>query len=201
ARVALADALSLSATEQQQLTLHEVVWQTPFVVAANSTAQLKLTLQPDGPHYGFTVLNDTDETLCHGMLQIHSPTRAPITDTLHQIQARCSAEPSNGAQYYSQFAQLGFEYGPSHQGIVKVWHGVSEVLTQLDLSAYAEVSDTVGYTLPPGLLDSALQSCLCLHLQQGGTGALVPFYLQHLNQWQPLSAKMWVWVRQEEGHT
>ncbi|WP_261595319.1 beta-ketoacyl synthase N-terminal-like domain-containing protein, partial [Pseudoalteromonas holothuriae] len=40
ARVALADALSLSATEQQQLTLHEVVWQTPFVVAANSTAQL-----------------------------------------------------------------------------------------------------------------------------------------------------------------
>ncbi|WP_261595558.1 polyketide synthase dehydratase domain-containing protein, partial [Pseudoalteromonas holothuriae] len=40
-----------------------------------------------------------------------------------------------------------------------------------------------------------------LHLQQGGTGALVPFYLQHLNQWQPLSAKMWVWVRQEEGHT
>ncbi|MBL4763656.1 MAG: SDR family NAD(P)-dependent oxidoreductase, partial [Gammaproteobacteria bacterium] len=201
ARVALADALSLSALEQQHLTLHDVVWQTPFVVAPKSTAQLKLVLLPEESQYSFTVMNESDTTLCHGMLQQQSTTSEPTTDTLQAIQARCNATPSSGAEYYRQFGQLGFEYGPSHQGITRVWHGAGEVLSELDLSAHTDVSGDSKYILPPGLLDSALQSCLCLHLQQGGTGALVPFHLQSLSQWQPVSAKMWVWVRTEAAHT
>jgi len=75
---------------------------------------------------------------------------------LADIQARCRTEVARDDVYRSLEAR-GLHYGPSFQGIRRLWQGKDEVLTEIQVSP-AVASDLQAYRLHPLVLDPACQS-------------------------------------------
>jgi acyl transferase domain-containing protein len=88
----------------------------------------------------------------------HQAPAAPVP--LEAIRAR-SRMDQDGATFYRDLASRGFVYGPAFQGIVHVWHGAGEMLSELQLPE--TLSASAGqYAMHPAFLDAGLQAVLAL---------------------------------------
>ncbi|MEU5786031.1 SDR family NAD(P)-dependent oxidoreductase [Micromonospora lupini] len=72
------------------------------------------------------------------------------------------AEPIDVSDLYDRLDQLGYQYGPTFQGLVAAWQRGVELFTEVRLS---DVLDRTGWTLHPALLDAALHTAA---LEPGG---------------------------------
>ncbi|MGD0511588.1 MAG: polyketide synthase dehydratase domain-containing protein, partial [Candidatus Micrarchaeaceae archaeon] len=101
---------------------------------------------------------------------------------------------------YAAFAKMGLNYGPAHQGILAIYRGEKQVLTQLRLPAIVETSQHE-YVLHPSLMDSALQASigLLVDLNHVPSKPSLPFALESLRIISPCTREMVAWVRYSEG--
>ncbi|WP_020659289.1 type I polyketide synthase [Amycolatopsis benzoatilytica] len=83
------------------------------------------------------------------------------------------AEPVPTESCYDNFAGLGFEYGPSFQGLQATWRRDGELFAEVHLPDDI-LADAGAFGLHPALLDAALHPWLLRAVDQGGAGA-VPF--------------------------
>ena len=95
---------------------------------------------------------------------------------------------------YALFKKIGLDYGISFQGIETLYYNGEEALSKISLPAQQD------YILNPGILDSALQTCLGLSFDKLDRGLALPFSVREVNIYQPLSASLWCYVRKNKHH-
>ncbi|MEU7935205.1 type I polyketide synthase [Micromonospora echinofusca] len=81
------------------------------------------------------------------------------------------AEPVEADELYATLASAGLAYGPTFQGVRRVWRRGEEILAEVALPAQAARA-AAGYGLHPALLDAALHP---IALATSSTEALLPF--------------------------
>jgi acyl transferase domain-containing protein/surfactin synthase thioesterase subunit/NADPH-dependent curcumin reductase CurA/NADP-dependent 3-hydroxy acid dehydrogenase YdfG/acyl carrier protein len=83
----------------------------------------------------------------------NGPVPKPVV--LDEIRDRCTSEISKSA-LYQQLLEMGLEYGPTFQGIERLWFRDGEALAQLRVSDTLE-KQVKDYQLYPALLDACFQ--------------------------------------------
>ncbi|WP_454199302.1 type I polyketide synthase [Nocardia sp. Marseille-Q1738] len=74
------------------------------------------------------------------------------------------------AEYYQVFTALGYQYGPTFQGMKNVWRRGEEILAEIMLPD--SVGDADKYGLHPALLDAAMQTMIAAVELTGVNGGL-----------------------------
>ncbi len=123
-----------------------------------------------------------------------SCTVAPLTTptstvtSLDFAQRRCTGEVA-ADEHYAACRQRGIDYGPRFRTVASLWHGPGEALVFV-----RQAADTIGgpqETLPPSMLDGALQAALCLVHAQAGAGTFLPVSIARLEVRAPLDRELW----------
>ena len=181
--------------------LTDVVWARPLRVAGR--CEVELAVYPAAADAAdFAVYCGDRETGLHaqGRAVWRDDALAPVLPLeLAALRAGCAEELSPAA-CYATFEAMGLVYGEAHRGLAWVGRGrdaagARYVLAQVRLAD--RVSATVpDYVLHPGLLDSALQASVGLWGEGDAARAALPFALERLEVWSPISAEAWVQVRE-----
>ncbi|MGU8077188.1 SDR family NAD(P)-dependent oxidoreductase [Burkholderia pyrrocinia] len=108
-----------------------------------------------------------------------------------------STRELDGAACYPELAALGFDYGPEHRRIERLWTGGAGVLAAL---REPDAAAREAFVVHPGVFDAALQAALGLAPEEGtAQAAAVPFALERFALHTRVPAgPLWAWVRQRE---
>ncbi|MCY1047775.1 SDR family NAD(P)-dependent oxidoreductase [Corallococcus sp. bb12-1] len=195
--MALAAARLAGATSVH--ALRDITWASPGVPSPErATLDVSLELQVEGEHLGFRLVG-TDGTLhAQGRLSSGEAPRPPeALQVPGEVQARCSHLLSSEA-CYRLLAARGLEYGESLRPLLSLHVGRDEALAALRLPGPHPAPGDV--TLPPGLLDGALQAVIGLLAQEPEEGAStsdrtwLPFSLGAVHLHRPLPPECFVHV-------
>jgi acyl transferase domain-containing protein/acyl carrier protein len=158
--------------------LAEIEFHQALVLLEGETRRVQVVLSPraDG-EAAFSVYSRPKDAerprapwTLHASGQIHpdhvNSTR-PIPASLPEIRARCQEETSV-QEFYLGLRERGLEYGPSFQGIDRLWRRDGEALGRLRVPAALE-SDVNSYQLHPAILDACLH-VMAASLQVESTG-------------------------------
>ncbi|WGS47001.1 alpha/beta fold hydrolase [Burkholderia sp. JSH-S8] len=175
--------------------LDQLIWTRPLT-AADGAAGIAVTLEPFALPGGvgvrdafrFTVGSARDAQAQPHAQAVAVPEPVDVSPlpvvVLEHLPVRLHGARLDGAQLYRRFAELGFDYGPSHRCIETLYHHGDEVLARLR-AVESGAAGVAGFMLVPGLLDSALQASIGFSLDgvadAGGEGGpLLPFALERL---------------------
>ncbi|MGG4439280.1 SDR family NAD(P)-dependent oxidoreductase [Brevibacillus fortis] len=199
ARVAVDLAAGVLPDNQTAIQLKNIVWAKPVIVE-EAPIQVHTGLYPEeNGEIAFEIYSQSREA--QESLVVHSQGRAvllsameaPMLD-LSAIQAQCTASSYSASQCYETFHAIGLEYGPSHQGIEKLFVGSDQVLAKLSLPS--SVTDTAGkFVLHPSIMDAALQASLGFIMGASDLQPSLPFTLEQLNIYSDSTTAVWALVR------
>ncbi|MFC8129714.1 SDR family NAD(P)-dependent oxidoreductase [Streptomyces sp. NPDC057302] len=108
-----------------------------------------------------------DSWVCHAT-GVLSPEPVAVSEEMSGQWPPADAEPVDVEGFYAQAAEAGYTYGPSFQGLRKVWRHGKDLLAEVALPEAAGVHD--GYGIHPALLDAALHPALAARFQEGTDG-------------------------------
>ncbi|MEM6601803.1 MAG: SDR family NAD(P)-dependent oxidoreductase, partial [Verrucomicrobiota bacterium] len=182
--------------------LKDITWLRP--ISVNGAAQLiQVSVFEAGEGLGYEVYSlpavekgmkgKEDEEVIHsqGQLSIGAQTPPAALD-LSTIQNRLTSKKS-GEECYMLFRELGLNYGITFQGIDTLYYGKEEALSKLSLPKEANV------VLPPGLLDSALQTCLGLGFAIEEKTLSLPFSVKEVTLYGAVDAACWAYARRSDA--
>ncbi len=201
ARAALRQAPG--AADDAIVEIKNVVWSTPIEVDANAKS-IHIALSQataERTDWEFHTYAGSGDRTVHAQGSVEVVRRAQPRLDLVGLRAHMTRGVISGEQCYQAFSRLGIEYGPAHRGISRIEAGEGQVLAEIDLSALVTKDDR-SYVLHPGVMDSALQSCIGLDAAIAADvtdfsalrGAM-PFALRELSIYAPCAGRMWAWVR------
>jgi acyl transferase domain-containing protein len=200
ARAAIENAAPI-APESGIMELRGTTWLKPVVVTERKQVSIVLIGNDDDQvDYEIYSMEAEQETVhCQGKA-IFSRQSAPARLDIERLKGQMKRGNLERSDIYAMFAKMGLNYGPAHQGIISIWLGEKQLLTQLRLPAVIETSQHQ-YVLHPSLLDSALQASIGLIV---GTKDLpnkpfVPFALESLRIVQGCAKEMVAWLRYSDG--
>jgi acyl transferase domain-containing protein/enoyl-CoA hydratase/carnithine racemase/aryl carrier-like protein len=183
------------------LELQNTVWLQPVVVAEHKQVSIALFAnENDRVGYEIYSIEAEKETIhCQGQA-VFSCQPAPARLDIEQLKGQMEQGRLEPSEVYAAFAKMGLNYGPAHQGILAIYRGEKQVLTQLRLPAIVETSQHE-YVLHPSLMDSALQASigLLVDLNHVPSKPSLPFALESLRIISPCTREMVAWVRYSEG--
>jgi len=188
----MAQAAGTLALRERINRLRDITWLTPIEATGPKEVSIRLLPAKDGVSYE-VYTEDGDERI-HGQglaASVELPA-APKSD-LAAIKARLSTR-MEGASYYALFEQMGLHYGSSFQGIKEIYYGRGEALSRI------AVAPQDGFTLPPGLMDSALQTTVGLGLSQGTPPLCLPYSVHEVSIFADLPTTLWCYVRLSASH-
>lgn len=133
--------------------------QKPLVLTDTSPPTVQVTVSPEDA--SFRIYSRTQDgqqawtTHVTGQLRKQQPSSSSQKIALDKIRERCDRELSQ-VGFYREAAIRGLEYGPSFQGIERVFSGEGEAIGQLRVpdSLTVEFAD---YKLHPAILDACVQ--------------------------------------------
>ncbi|RRH95025.1 KR domain-containing protein [Pseudomonas aeruginosa] len=186
-----AAALARELPVRQPMVLEEVAWLRPLVVNQPLLVHISLVEEPGrGVRYEIHSGTGTQKQLySQGWVRPASGQPAPRVD-LAAVGASCKSQV-DATSCYSHFAEQGLEYGAGFRALKELRSGPQAALASLSVANVAQ-----GYTLPPSLLDGALQAA---------TGWLakpalqLPFAVARVEQWGPVPDQIWAVVRRASG--
>ncbi|MED1915622.1 SDR family NAD(P)-dependent oxidoreductase [Bacillus thuringiensis] len=204
ARVAVDLAAGVRSDNQSPIQLKNIVWAKPVIVE-DAPIQVHTGLYPEeNGEIAFEIYSQSREAqenlVVHsqGRAVLRSAMEAPVLD-LSAIQAQCTASSYSYSQCYETFHAIGLTYGPSHQGIEKLFVGPDQVLAKLILPP--SVTDTAGkFVLHPSIMDAALQASLGFMMGTTDLQPSLPFALEQLNIYSASTAAVWASVRYSDGN-
>lgn len=192
----LAREAATQASQQTITQLTDVTWLSPIQVNGD-TQQVQTSLfgKENDEVIAFKVLTQKDgveQLHCEGKAcaKIDKPINnldvAAIKTRLHQSKI--------GKDCYQLFAEKGLDYGTSFQGIEIIYFDENEALSKIILPKQA------GYTLSPGLLDSALQTCMALDFSKKENGLQLPFSVKEVVIYKDLSQEIWCYASKSSNN-
>ena len=190
----------------QRIQLKNVVWTRPILVNGLQEVHIGLFPEENGA-ISYEIYTDNqnqeEEPIVHsqGVAILPSlgspPSNKSQTLNLEELQAKLNQNNFNSQECYETFKAMGIDYGPSHQGLEKVYLGENEVLAKLTLPiSVSETKDQ--FSLHPSLLDSALQASIVMSFSGSAfrpSQLSLPFALESLEIINSCSESMWAWVR------
>nr|WP_024802963.1 type I polyketide synthase [Nocardia sp. BMG51109] len=177
---ALVELALAAGREVDTPVLDELVLEAPLILDAGATRHVQITVgqaEADGRReiavYTRPEARDADspsESICHGRGWLAPEVDSTVTWWEPTEWPPADAESVAVDDFYSRTADLGYDYGPTFQGIRAAWRAGDEL--------YAEVAlpdDTGGepFGLHPALFDAAIHGGLLG--QDTETSALLPF--------------------------
>ena len=180
-------------TLNQEITqLKNTAWLNPFVVK-DISQQLHISLFRQGQETGFEIYSVKDkEEVLHSRGTLDTVKQLPPGNrSLSEIRQRCTASKIK-EECYALFQSLGLHYGKSFQGIETLYYNAEEALSKIT------ISKNESYILDPGLLDSALQSCIGLSLNEDAPKLMLPFHIKEVNIYEDLPESFWCYVRKSD---
>ncbi|MCB8984311.1 MAG: type I polyketide synthase [Ardenticatenaceae bacterium] len=106
--------------------------------------------------FSYDPSGDSWQLHAEGQLLVGGPdTAVPQPLSLAALQAKCPAEPST-TDNYARLRQRGIDFGPTFQGVSRLWLGENEALGEV-LAPEVLAAEAGDYTLHPALLDAGLQ--------------------------------------------
>ncbi|NTU29407.1 SDR family NAD(P)-dependent oxidoreductase [Brevibacillus sp. HB1.1] len=204
ARVAVDLAAGVRSDNQSVIQLKNIVWAKPVIVE-DAPIQVHTGLYPEeNGEITFEIYSqprEAEENLVvhsQGRAVLRSAMEAPTLD-LSALQAQCTESSYHFSQCYETFHGIGLAYGPSHQGIEKLFVGSDQVLAKLILPS--SVTDTAGkFVLHPSIMDAALQASLGFMMGTTDLQPSLPFALEQLNIYSASTAAVWALVRYSDGN-
>jgi len=188
------------AREAGRLSLHkritrikDISWLSPFRLNG-SPQELEISLyeESDMVHYQIYSFSEESEVVhSQGKLLTESLSRLPSFDLL-DIKSRLDQE-RDGISCYEFFRELGLDYGVSFQGIDKLYYNSKESLSRLNLSKDSN------YVLQPGLLDSALQTCIGVEMTNSNLTLSLPFSVKEVTIYGEISSTVWSYVKKRDN--
>ncbi|TCS93645.1 non-ribosomal peptide synthetase [Hazenella coriacea] len=200
ARAAISKAVR-GLDHRARIRIKNVVWTQPIVIESQPI-QVDIGLSPqDHGEITYEVYTESEvdvERNIHsqGSVMIYNGGEVPSLD-LKKLLAQCSQNLISSNQLYELYKTVGIDYGPSHQGIEKVYIGEGQVLAKLSLPS--SVSNTAdSFVLHPSMVDSALQASLALLLDSDEDQLSLPFALQEIDIFGKCTSQMWAYIRQSD---
>jgi polyketide synthase PksN len=220
ARAAIRQADTEADRDRPDIRLRNVVWAQPFIhEAAPHSLYIGLRTEQDGRvDYRITsAASPGDEPILHSQGTVLLGPSSATSDTLDLVMLRRSISDGrlSAETCYAAFAAMGMSYGPAHRCIESVAYSAArsdvppQVLARLVLPD-ATKAGAAGFVLHPGLIDSALQSCIGLMADTvnalpasggdvSGLTAALPFGLDQLDVLSKPPSELWAWVRYAVG--
>lgn len=125
-----------------------------------------------------------------------TPRRGSPTVGLDEVRRRCARE-IGAADCYNLFSAMGLQYGPSFQGIERLWKGSGEALARIEMPDSVDAAMET-YHLHPAILDACFQALIATVPDgDGGTapGAYMPVGIDRICLRGRPSKGMWVHTR------
>jgi acyl transferase domain-containing protein/SAM-dependent methyltransferase/acyl carrier protein len=163
------------------------------------TRVLRTTLDPDQSTFEITSRKEGGEkswtTHVRGTIRQRQD-KPPISKTaIDELKARCPRE-MGGADCYAMFKQIGLDYGPTFQGIERIWQGQSEALSRVSAPELiaAQLTD---YHCHPALFDACWQSTIGVFVtREDSRGAIIlPVEVEQVRVYGPLGPDLWSHAR------
>jgi acyl transferase domain-containing protein/aryl carrier-like protein len=130
---------------------------------------------------------------CTGRMRL-SRMSAPCVAEIEQIQSACPAKVERDA-CYRFLRSIGLEYGPSFQGISRLWQGQMQALSHVVVPAEV-VAGMDTFNLHPAVLDVCLQTvATALPMNQENEAVFLPVGVGTLRIHRPLSDRLWLHAR------
>jgi polyketide synthase PksN len=194
ARFAVQDA---SGDAPPQLSLRDVVWIRPCVFSHPIKIHIFVDLKESG-EIAFEIAGDENggEVYCRGRAGLAPHARPRLA--LQTLQSECRLEVISGNSFYDGLNKSDFHFGPSHRAIRNIFRGENQALAELALPEGLFRREP-RFVLHPGMLDSALQAAALVLADHGIDGALLPFALDDLTVFAPMSATMSAYVRRSSA--
>ncbi|KFF06343.1 SDR family NAD(P)-dependent oxidoreductase [Flavobacterium reichenbachii] len=186
-----AGALSL---DKKITGLRDVTWLTPISVKGVSE-KIGITILEKNDVIGYEIYSESE-----GNLKIHSrgkfQTKNEGSKKKFDLTSLRGKLTNNRDQEdcYLHFKKLGLDYGETFQGIKKLYYSDSEALSQIILPKTEE-----GYLLPPGIMDSALQTCAGFSFLNNMQGQELPFSVKEVNIFDSLQGELWCYVEKSQN--
>jgi acyl transferase domain-containing protein/acyl carrier protein/SAM-dependent methyltransferase len=209
ARAAVEQSAGALRNEPAALLLSNVVWVRPIVVA-EQPVEIHIGLYyEDNGAIAYEVYSETETedsrppVYSRGQAAFIPVSERTVLD-LPQLRAGCNRVLFTQGQCYEIFDAMGIQYGAGHRGLAKLYVGGGQALAELALPE--SVPPAGGpYILHPSIMDAALQAIIGLLMSSGNSGAYVaakpilPFALEELEIIAACTARMWAWIRFNEG--
>ncbi len=190
--------LALAAARRQfgpsPVVLEEVEFAKPCILRSDGRTRLQTILEPGESSfriYSRSADNDQPWT-CHatGKVRVEQTLEAALGMD-NDVRDRCALEMP-AAECYRRMQDHGLQYGPSFQGLDRLWSGVGEALGLIRRPASLEFGPA-DYEIHPALLDA------CLHVLSGAlpdrSGTYLPIGVRQLRFHGPTQGPLWSHVR------
>ncbi|HEY0602496.1 MAG TPA: type I polyketide synthase, partial [Herpetosiphonaceae bacterium] len=118
---------------------------------------------------------------------------------IEQLRA-ASEHHLSSAECYAYFRSLGLEYGPTFQGIRRLWCGAEATIAEVELHPAIQ-ADRSAYGLHPVILDLCFQSLLATTMPdpgadpEAGSQVYMPVVVERLWINGPLPERLWIHAR------
>ncbi|MGS2738242.1 amino acid adenylation domain-containing protein [Sinomicrobium sp. M5D2P17] len=172
--------------------LKEVSWLSPIQIKDKAQAVFtSLFASEDDIEFEIYTRNNTEEIHCKGIVSMNEPV-VPEQKDIEKIKAALPHEIS-GNDCYTLFSEAGLEYGSSFRGIQEMRYSEDEVLSRISLP-----TDNA-FVLTPGVLDSALQTCMGMQLGKSNKEILLPFSVTEIDIYENLATELWCHVEKNKA--
>ena len=175
--------------DQAVTQLKAVKWLDPIRVHGESK-QIQISLFEDEGAIGYEVYSQSDDNqeIIHsqGKLSTEPLPMLPKVD-LAQIKSRLNPSKA-GKEYYEALKSWGLNLGRSYQGMETLYFSGEEALNKIRLDIKPD------YVLQPGLLDSALHTCLGLNFIEDATVLKLPYSVGEVNIYGDVSKTSWCYA-------
>ena len=193
AYIELAREAGFRSSRQKITQLQDIVWECPmFVDRYQQEVRISIYTEEAGMAFEISSVNDS-ETKFHSRGRLGTQTlSAPSVKDLSAIRSRLT-NSKNKQSCYELFGKMGLNYGNSFRGIEVLYYSEQEALAKISLSFEKD------YILPPGLMDSVLQSCLGLELDKQDQVLSLPYSINEVNIYKELPESVWSYVCKSAG--
>jgi acyl transferase domain-containing protein/acyl carrier protein len=132
----------------EDMVIHEAL-----LLADDETRTIQTILTPDDGAFAFKILSlEGADWKLHASGKVRKSQIEASPASLEEAQARCRTEVA-AAEHYQVFQNFGVQFGPSFQGVERLWRGNGESVGEIRLPA-----DAGDYHVHPALLDACFQT-------------------------------------------
>lgn len=175
-------------TKETVTRMKDVTWLSPLAVAEKSVEVLT-EINPLKEGWGYEIKTQ-NETFSQGKL-LTQPLPASADYDLVAIQQTLTRNRS-ADECYKLFKEMGLAYGQRFQGIKSIRYNEEAALSRITLQGEPS------FMLPPGLLDSAVQTCIVLMFGGEKPLLLLPFSVREVNIYDKLPEAVWCYARRSK---